>query len=83
MDKHLSRSNSLNRVISSNDAFQLLVRNATNRSSIEAPYKEETPLHLECYCEQPPSDLIEAVHALIAGKPDPFGLYVQLLEYVF
>jgi hypothetical protein len=82
MDKHLSRSNSLNRVISSNDAFQLLVRNATNRSSIETPYNEETPSHFECYCEQPPRQLIEAARALIAGKPDPFGLADKLLEYV-
>lgn len=82
MDKHLSRSNSLNRVISSNDAFQLLVRNATNRSSIEAPYNQETPSHVECYCTQTPNELIEATRALIVGKSDPFGLADKLLEYV-
>lgn len=82
MDNKLSRSNSLNRVISSTDAFQLLVRNATNRSAIETSCTDEMPTNLNGLCKQSQSERLEAVRACIADKPDPFGLAEKLLEYV-
>lgn len=74
MDNKLSRSNSLNRVISSTDAFQLLVRNATNRSAVETSCTDEMPTNLNGLCTQSQSERLEAVRACIADKPDPFGL---------
>lgn len=82
MDNNLSRSNSFNRVISSTDAFQLLVRNATGQSSIGSSYTDEHPANLNRPRKQSRGELFEAARAWIAGKPDPFGLADKLLEYI-
>ena len=82
MDKHSIRSNTSSRVISSNDAFQLLVRNATNQSLIEIPNTEGISSSLEGYNKKSQDDFLEVARSHIASKPDPFLLAHKLLEYV-
>ncbi|MCU0719347.1 MAG: hypothetical protein MUC83_06570 [Pirellula sp.] len=82
MDKHLIRSDKSNRVISSSDAFQLLVRNATNQSPIEKPNSEGIPSQLDGHIKSSQRELLEVARSSIASKPDSFQLADKLLEYV-
>ena len=82
MDKHSIRSNTSNRVVSSNDAFQLLVRNATNKSLIEIPNTAGIPSHFEAYNKTSQGEFLELARSHIASKPDSFQLADKLLEYV-
>jgi len=82
MDKQSIRSNSSNRVISSNEAFQLLVRNATNRSLIEIPNSEGIPGQFEDHIKTSQGEFLELARSHIASKPDSFQLADKLLEYV-
>ncbi|MFN8738383.1 MAG: hypothetical protein ACK5YR_00565 [Pirellula sp.] len=82
MDKHSIRSNTSSRVVSSIDAFQLLVRNATNRSISEIPNTEGISSHFEAYTKTSQGEFLERARSHISSKPDPFLLADKLLEYV-
>ncbi|MCU0720411.1 MAG: hypothetical protein MUC83_11955 [Pirellula sp.] len=82
MEKHLTRSDKSNRVISSSDAFQLLLRDAANQSPSEIPNSEGISRQFLGYIKTVQGDFLEVTRSRIASQLDHFGLADKLLEYV-